>query len=159
MTSSETKPVRREQAGRPRRTKLLRRSSRLPTLPGTVALYESLPYMAYILIVDSQAEFRHRLLRLLEQAGHRATAVATVSEAASILQTETPDLLATDVVLTDGSSAALTKQAEAAGAKTLMMTGNPDRIVEFDGAGQPYLSKPFLPDIFLKRVEQILAPD
>jgi len=115
--------------------------------------------MAYILIVDSQAEFRHRLLRLLEQAGHRATAVVTVSEATSILQTETPDLLATDVVLTDGSSATLTKQAEAAGAKTLMMTGNPDRIVEFDGAGQPYLSKPFLPDIFLKRVEQILAPD
>jgi CheY-like chemotaxis protein len=106
-----------------------------------------------------QAEFRHRLLRLLEQAGHRATAVATVSEATSIPQTETSDLLATDVVLTDGSSAMLTKQAEAAGAKTLMMAGNPDRIVDFDGARQPYLSKPFLPDIFLKRVEQILAPD
>jgi CheY-like chemotaxis protein len=35
--------------------------------------------MAYILIVDSQAEFRQQLVRLLEQAGHRAAAVATVS--------------------------------------------------------------------------------
>jgi DNA-binding response OmpR family regulator len=40
-----------------------------------------------------------------------------------------------------------------------MMTGNPDRIVEFDGAGQPYLSKPFSPDAFVQRVQQILAAD
>jgi CheY-like chemotaxis protein len=54
--------------------------------------------MAYILIVDSQVEFRQQLVRLLEQAGRRATAVASVSEATSLLQTEVPDLLATDVV-------------------------------------------------------------
>jgi DNA-binding response OmpR family regulator len=115
--------------------------------------------MAYILIVDSQVEFRQQLVRLLEQAGHRATAVASVSEATSLLQTEVPDLLATDVVLTDGSSTSLVQQAEAAGAKTLMMTGNPDRIIEFDGAGQPYLSKPFLPDLFVKRVREMLSSD
>jgi DNA-binding response OmpR family regulator len=112
--------------------------------------------MAYILIVDTQAELRQQLVRLLDQAGHRATAVATVSEAASLLESEVPDLLATDAVLTDGSSATLAKQAEAAGAKTLMMTGSPDRIVEFDGAGQPYLSKPFQPEAFLERVRQIV---
>jgi DNA-binding response OmpR family regulator len=38
-----------------------------------------------------------------------------------------------------------------------MMTGNPDRIIEFDGAGQPYLSKPFPPNVFVRRVEEILA--
>jgi CheY-like chemotaxis protein len=54
--------------------------------------------MAYILILDSQAEIRHQLILLLEQAGHRATAAATVSEATSILHSEVPDLLATDVV-------------------------------------------------------------
>ena len=115
--------------------------------------------MAYILIVDSQVEFRQQLVRLLEQAGRRATAVASVSEATSLLQTEVPDLLATDVVLTDGSSTSLVQQAEAAGAKTLMMTGNPDRIIEFDGAGKPYLSKPFLPDLFVQRVREMLSPD
>jgi DNA-binding response OmpR family regulator len=113
--------------------------------------------MAYVLIVDTQAELRQRLLWLLEQAGHRGTAVATISEAASILEGEVPDLLATDVILTDGSSDSLTQRAEELGAKTLMMTGSPDRIIEFDGAGQPYLSKPFLPDVFLQRVEEILA--
>ena len=110
--------------------------------------------MAYILIVDSQAEFRQQLLRLLEDAGHRATAVATVTEAANMLQTEVPDLLATDAVLTDGSSTSLAKQAEA---KILMMTGSPDRIVEFDGAGQPYVSKPFSLDAFVQRVREILG--
>ena len=113
--------------------------------------------MAYIVIVDSHAEFRQQLLWGLEEAGHRAAAVATVSEAASLLQGELPDLLATDAVLIDGSSTSLTKQAEAAGAKILMMTGSPDRIIEFDGAGQPHLSKPFSSDAFLQRVGEILA--
>jgi DNA-binding response OmpR family regulator len=61
-----------------------------------------------------------------------------------------------DVSLTDGLSTNLVHQAEAAGAKTLMMTGNPDRIIEFDAAGQPYLSKPFPSDLFLERVREIL---
>jgi len=30
-------------------------------------------------------------------------------------------------------------------------------MIEFDGAGQPYLSKPFPPDVFLKRVRAMLA--
>ena len=113
--------------------------------------------MARILIVDTQSDLRHMLVRLLEQKGHSTTAVATVAEAAGILAVDVPDLLATDVVLTDGSSTSLVKQAETAGAKTLMMTGSSDRIVEFDGSGQPYLSKPFPPEAFLQRVAQILA--
>jgi hypothetical protein len=65
-------------------------------------------------------------------------------------------LLATDVVLTDGSSTSLAQQTEAAGANTLMMTGNPDRIIEFDGTEQPYLSKPFLSDLFVQPVREML---
>jgi len=113
--------------------------------------------MARILIVDTLTDLRHALVRLLEQAGHSTTAVATVAEAAGILAVDVPDLLATDVVLIDGSSRSLVTQAETAGAKTLVLTGSPDRIVEFDGSGQPYLSKPFPPEAFLRRVEQILA--
>ena len=78
-----------------------------------------------LLIVDSQAELRYELVRLLEQAGHRAAAVMTVSEASSLVQAEVPELLATDAVLADGSSTNLVQQAAAAGAKTLMMTGSP----------------------------------
>ena len=113
--------------------------------------------MAHILIVDTVPQFRQQLVRVLENAGHRVTAVATISEAAGILQTQVPDLLATDVVLTDGSSTSLTERAAALGVKTLMMTGNPDRIIEFDGAGQPYLSKPFPPEVLVRRVKELLA--
>ena len=114
--------------------------------------------MARILIVDTQTELRHQLVRLLEQAGHRATSVATISEATTLLAEHVPDLLATNVVLTDGSSTNLAKQAEAAGARVLMITGSRDRIIEFDASGQPYLSKPFPPEAFLRRVQQILSP-
>ena len=114
--------------------------------------------MARILIVETQTELRQQLVRVLEQAGHLATAVATISEAATLLKEHVPDLLATNVVLTDGSGTNIAKQAEAAGAKVLMITGSPDRIVEFDGSGQAYLSKPFPPEAFLRRVQQILSP-
>jgi hypothetical protein len=40
-----------------------------------------------------------------------------------------------------------------------MLTGSPDRIVEFDGSGQRYLSKPFVPEAFLQRVQEILSAD
>jgi DNA-binding response OmpR family regulator len=116
------------------------------------------PDMAHILIVDAQTELCHKLVRLLEQAGHQATAVATISEAANLLNERVPDLLATNVVLTDGSAINLAKQAEAAGTKVPMITGSPDRIMEFDGSGQPYLSKPFPPEGFLRRVHEILSP-
>jgi len=56
--------------------------------------------MAYILIVDTQPELRQQL----EKAGHRVAAVATISEATGFLQAGSHDLMATDVVLTDGSS-------------------------------------------------------
>ena len=113
--------------------------------------------MARILIVDTQSELHHQLVRLLEQAGHSAIAVATISQAATILRDDVPDLLATNVVLIDGSGTNLAKQAEAAGAKVLMITGSPDRIVEFDGSGQRYLSKPFPAEAFLRRVQEMLS--
>jgi DNA-binding response OmpR family regulator len=113
--------------------------------------------MAYILIVDCQAEFRQQLALQLEKAGHRAAAVATVSAATKLMKEEVPDLLATDGVLSDGSSTSLVQQAETAGARVLMMTGNPDRIVELDGAGQPYVSKPVAPEAFVQRVGRMLG--
>jgi len=94
---------------------------------------------------------------LLEENGHRAVAVCTIVKAAKLLLADVPDLLATDAVLTDGSSTNLTSQTEAAGVKTLMMTGNADWILQFDGAGQPYLSKPFTPEAFLQRVRGMLG--
>jgi DNA-binding response OmpR family regulator len=113
--------------------------------------------MARILIVDTQIELRHQLVRLLEQADHCVTAGATISQATDLLEEHVPDLLATNVVLTDGSGTSLAKQAEAGGAKILMITGSPDRMIEFDGTGQRYLSKPFPPEAFLRRVQEILS--
>jgi hypothetical protein len=68
-------------------------------------------------------------------------------------------LLATDVVLTDGSSTSLVQQTEAAGANTSDVDGKSRRIIEFDGTEQPYLSKPFLSDLFVQPVREMLSSD
>lgn len=113
--------------------------------------------MAYILIIDREAVFRQHLIHLIEQAGHRAIAVATIAEATRILQQITPDMLATDVVVADGSSAGLIRRVTRLGAQTLLMTRSPARMAEFDGAGQAYLQKPFLPQRFVQQVKEMLA--
>ena len=118
---------------------------------GTVAQIMHLPYLHSLPDLFQIAALSDLSPSLLKALGERYG----VPEARRF--TDYRDLLATDVVLIDGSSTSLAKQAEAAGAKTLMMTGSPDRIVEFDGSGQPYLSKPFPPEAFLQRVEHILA--
>jgi CheY-like chemotaxis protein len=71
--------------------------------------------MADILIADNQPELRQQL----EKAGHRVAAVATISEAIGFLQAGIPDLMATDLVLTDGSSNNLVHGGATLGAKTL----------------------------------------
>ena len=68
-----------------------------------------------------------------------------------------PDFLAGDATLTDGSSDSLVQQAKSLGVKIIMMTGNPERIVEFDAARQPYLSKPFPPGALVEKIEEVLA--
>ena len=87
---------------------------------GTVERIKRWRNMTPSLIVDTHIELRHQLVRLLEQAGHCVTAGATISQATDLLEEHVPDLLATNVVLTDGSGASLAKRAEAGGAKTLI---------------------------------------
>jgi len=78
-----------------------------------------------VLNIITQTEFRQKLVQPLEIGRQCATAVsAAIFEASGILQARVPGLLATDVVLTDGSSIKFAQQAAALGAKTLMIIGN-----------------------------------
>jgi DNA-binding response OmpR family regulator len=113
--------------------------------------------MAYILIVEAQTPLHEQLARLIEERGHHVMVVATLKDASDILTTIAPDILAADATLIDGSSDNLVRQAKDLGAKIIMMTGSPERIIEFDGAGQPYLSKPFPPEALVEKVEEVLA--
>jgi hypothetical protein len=81
MTSSETRPVRREQSSDHAAPPCCGALRGEPPGPERSGCTRGLPYIAYILIVDTQAELRQHLVRMLEQAGHRATTVATVWEA------------------------------------------------------------------------------
>ena len=78
---------------------------------------QSFLYMAIVLIVDSQAGVRQQVVRLLAQAGHRATAVATVSEATSLLQLRSPTCWRPMPCWPTAQATNVVQQAEAAGAQ------------------------------------------
>jgi DNA-binding NtrC family response regulator len=48
--------------------------------------------MARVLIVNTQSDLRQELVRLLEQAGHRATVVATISQAIGFIEEHIPEV-------------------------------------------------------------------
>jgi hypothetical protein len=101
-------------------------------LVGAVALCDFVPKPLHLRRVghvgymrgDAQSLRQSRRLAQPLRFGHsRRRDVAHRDVAgSSLLQGGVPDLVAADAVLIDGSSTSLTKQAEAAGAKILMMT-------------------------------------
>jgi CheY-like chemotaxis protein len=58
--------------------------------------------MATILVVDDYPDTCHLLVRLLEQAGHRADCATDAAGALARLRTAMPNLLVLDVMMTDG---------------------------------------------------------
>jgi len=113
-----------------------------------------------VLLVEDDEDVRALLRDLLTDAGYMVTDAGRLADARLALA-EPPgtafDLVVVDVMLPDGHGTALVQAAERRGVKSLVVTGNPDRMTLFEGQGVDYLSKPFRPVEFLRRVEACLA--
>jgi DNA-binding response OmpR family regulator len=113
-----------------------------------------------VLLVEDDDDVRALLRELLTDAGYVVTDAGRLADARLALAAPPDaafDLVVVDVMLPDGHGTALVRAAERRGVKSLVVTGNPDRMTLFEGQGVDYLSKPFRPVEFLRRVEACLA--
>ncbi len=106
-----------------------------------------------ILVVEDDADVAFWIEQTLSRAGYAVTAAKTVAEARSLLKSAAYDLVLADWKLPDGSGVFLAREAKAAGAGTLVMTGYALSLplAAFEGHG--CLRKPMNADDLLGAVQ------
>jgi len=119
--------------------------------------------VARILIVDDEPALRDSLQRTLEREGHDTVAVADLRSGRRELAAGTPDLLLSDIRLTDGSGLDLIAEARQAypGLRIVALTafGSVELAVEAMRRGaDDFLEKPFRADVLKSRLERALEP-
>lgn len=105
--------------------------------------------MATILIVDDEAPVRHFLAIVLIEAGYTTIEAINGREALTVLQTQRPDLIITDVMMPLMGGVQLTREVKARESTrhipVIIMSAAGPRVA--DGAGaEAFIDKPFMLD-------------
>jgi two-component system OmpR family response regulator len=109
--------------------------------------------MKHVLLVEDDPDVRALLSEILHDAGYGVSEVPTVADARNLIDGTGLDLIVTDVVLPDGRGTELADYAQRRGLRSLILTGNVDRMQELQLKERHYLAKPFRPKEFLASVE------
>jgi two-component system OmpR family response regulator len=113
-----------------------------------------------ILVVEDQTELAAQIVKRVDRAGYSVDAVATLSDARALIDTQPYSIALLDRRLPDGDGLSLVPwiQAKRPGSRILMMTALDtldDRIEGLDAGADDYLVKPFSLDELMARIRAI----
>ncbi len=112
--------------------------------------------MPRALIVDDEPRSLAALVELIDREGFATASATTLAEARTMVETEAPDVVLTDLMLPDGSGLDLVRSAAERGAQVILITGyaSVETAVEALRCGATdYLTKP----VDLPRLKAILV--
>jgi DNA-binding NtrC family response regulator len=112
--------------------------------------------MPRALIVDDEPRSLAALAELIDREGFTTATATTLAEAQTMVETEAPDVVLTDLMLPDGSGLDLVRSAAETGAQVILITGHAsvETAVEALRCGATdYLTKP----VDLPRLKAILV--
>ena len=117
--------------------------------------------MAYrILIVDDEPALQHMVKEILVQAGYETASALTCTQALEQLQAISPDAVLLDVNLPDGDGFSLLgKLQEIQDVPVLFLSARDEDADRLQGLGlgaDDYITKPFLPQELLLRLNAVL---
>lgn len=117
--------------------------------------------MAYrILIVDDEPALQHMVKEILVQAGYETASALTCAQALEQLQAISPDAVLLDVNLPDGDGFSLFKKLqEIQDVPVLFLSARDEDADRLQGLGlgaDDYITKPFLPQELLLRLNAVL---
>jgi CheY-like chemotaxis protein len=115
-----------------------------------------------ILVVDDDTDHAETLARLLRRFGHTCLTAASAPEAISLLHTESPQLVVTDLHMpgVDGLAVVRCARDKTPPIPVILMTAYPTRESQEQTralGGTLHLSKPFANTDFLKAVQDAVA--
>jgi putative two-component system response regulator len=121
------------------------------------------PQDGKLLVVDDDPRIREVLGKLLRSAGYQVREAASAEEALEALRREPPDLVLLDIQLPGRSGHAVLLEIRA-NARTrltpvIMLTGaatGPDKIKAFQAGVTDYVSKPFVTEELMARVNSLV---
>ena len=109
-----------------------------------------------ILLVEDDPDVRPLLAQVLSGEGYAIDVAETAVMAASLLETNSYDLVLTDGVLPDGHGIAIADMARRRGVKALIFTGAAPRGAKPDLQPHDYVMKPLRPRALLDLVARML---
>jgi|SRR5208282_631748 len=100
--------------------------------------------MAQILLAEPDGRIREFVAGILADFGHNVTACEDSTEATALLAIGPIDVLLTDLVLSDGTGATLSRHCAALGIPTITLTGREFYVDQAEhNRPPPLLDKPF----------------
>jgi DNA-binding NtrC family response regulator len=113
---------------------------------------------ATVLVVDDEPDIRAVVRGILEVKGYTVLDTGDPHQALRWAAQQPVDLLLTDVImpLMKGTELAQRFQALSPWTKVLLMSAY--KVAEITASAQPFIAKPFTPDVLVERVRQLLAP-
>lgn len=116
-------------------------------------------------IVEPAAPLRQRMVRCLEGAGFKLTAVTTIAEALEACSQWHPDIIVSAAALDDGTSGvdlayAIPEHATLSDVPIILTgdEGDLGRLEAFRAGIRDYIPRPFLDEEFVIRVHRVVAP-
>jgi DNA-binding NtrC family response regulator len=110
-------------------------------------------HSTHILFADDNLDVLFVVPEVLRSAGYRVSEAGSHEQAEAILREGGIDLLIADSVLRSDNRDLL---AHDAGLAVILMSGDPDRILQADASPFPFLAKPFNSADLLLFVSQVL---
>jgi DNA-binding response OmpR family regulator len=115
--------------------------------------------VARILLVEDDRDVRPLMEYIIQTDGYQVTAVETVANGLSLLESQPFDLVVTDVNLPDGSGLKVADKALEMGVAVLVVTGHGLSLQPGALANYDYLLKPLYANELLKAIRQRLPRD
>ncbi|MBU2583127.1 MAG: response regulator [Alphaproteobacteria bacterium] len=113
-----------------------------------------------ILVVDDDPQLTGFLDRYLSKEGYVVRCVATASEMAKVLKTQSFDLCVLDLILPDRDGLDITKELRAESKMPIVVLSARsevfDRIIGLEFGADDYITKPFEPRELLARIKAVL---
>lgn len=115
----------------------------------------------HILLVDDDASIRLLVGQILCREGYAVSPISDGTEAATIIEDISPDLVLTDYAMPgmDGWALALLVRRLRPGTPVLLITGSPGALAKAQESGNPFegvLSKPFRTQELLSMIQELL---